>query len=327
MKTKDLKVNKIILLLFSLVILLGCDREETLQPTAIFEAGEEDSTTELDQFLKTEFRDPYGSVIIYKFVDRYIDPSKSAVPPRLEVVRPVAELIKQAWIEPYNKASDQGQEFLRQYFPGEIVILGSPIFNSNGTITLGIADSGVRVTLTQANQYTPDNTAWIIQTFRTLHHEFAHIVDQNFNFDVESFYEISGEDYTSPNSWTSLIEGGSEESIESINNAIVRGMVTPYGTSSVAEDFAEIIARIITTDPAVFEARYLTQEDCAMVEQNCLANGGTAEDCAIERQNCLERNEGRVRIQQKYDAVVKYMKEDVGIDIFILRDEFLNSIN
>lgn len=326
METKNI-IKKTILLLVSLFILSGCDREETLQPTPIFESGEVESTTELDQFLKTEFRDPYGSVIIYKFVDRYIDPSKSATPPRLEVVRPVAELIKQAWIEPYNKASNQGEDFLRQYFPGEIVILGSPIFNSNGTITLGIADSGVRVTLTQANDYAPDNKDWIVQTFRTLHHEFAHIVDQNFNFDVESFFEISGSDYTSPNTWTSLIEDGSEESDASIDNAIVRGMVTPYGTSSVAEDFAEIIARIITTDPAEFEATYLTPENCATVEQNCLTDGGTTEECAEERQSCLDRNEGRLRIQQKYDAVIRYMKEDVGIDLFILRDEFLNSIN
>ncbi|MEW7291516.1 substrate import-associated zinc metallohydrolase lipoprotein [Aquimarina sp. 2304DJ70-9] len=310
MKTQNIIVQKILLLLVSLSILSGCEREETLKPTPIFEAGIEESTTELDQFLKTEFRDPYGSVIIYKFVDRYIDPSKSAVPPRLEVVRPVAELIKQAWIEPYNKASNQGQEFLRQYFPGEIVILGSPIFNSNGTITLGIADSGVRVTLTQANEYAPGNTDWIIQTFRTLHHEFAHIVDQNFNFDVESFYEISGDDYTSPNTWTSLIENGSEESTTSIENAIKRGMVTPYGTSAVGEDFAEIIARIITTDPMVFEATYLTPEDCSG-----------------QGQDCLDRNEGRARIQQKYDAVVKYMQDDVGIDLFVLRDEFLKSIN
>ncbi|GAA4276149.1 substrate import-associated zinc metallohydrolase lipoprotein [Aquimarina mytili] len=300
MKTQNIVMQKILLLLVSLSILSGCEREETLKPNSIFENNEVESTVELDQFLKTEFRDPYGCNVIYKFVDRYIDPSKQATPPRLDVVKPIAELIKQAWIEPYNKASDQGGEFLTTYFPGEIVILGSPLYNGDGTITLGIADAGVRVTLTQANEYAPDNTTWILQTFRTLHHEFAHIVDQNFNFDVEAFYNISSEDYTTPGTWTN----------ETLETAIARGMVTPYATSAVGEDFAETVSYIVTTDPAVFEATYITPEDCTGLGQDC-----------------LDRNEGRQRIQQKYDAVVKYMKEDVGIDILVLRDEFLKSIN
>jgi len=300
MKTPKTIIKNIVLLAVCLVVVAACEREETIQPTAIFENGDAESTAELDQFLKREFRDPYGSLILYKFVDRYIDPRRSATPPRLEVVKPIAELIKQAWIQPYNKASDRGEDFLRDFFPGEIVILGSPLFNGDGTITLGIADSGVRVTLTQANDYFPGNDAWILQTFRTLHHEFAHIVDQNFNFDVDAFFKISGDDYTSPGTWTQ----------ENLNSAIERGMVTPYGTSAVGEDFAELIAYIITTDPDEFAATYITPEDCTGLGQDC-----------------LDRNIGRARIQEKYDVVVKYMKEDVGIDLLTLRDEFLNSVN
>ncbi|WP_103070462.1 substrate import-associated zinc metallohydrolase lipoprotein [Aquimarina sediminis] len=301
MKTQKTVIQRILFIILGLVIISGCDREETLQPTTIFET-EAESTDPLDVFLKNEFRDPYGCDVIYKFVDRYIDPTKSATPPRRDVVQPIAELIKQAWIEPYNKASDRGEDFLRAYFPAEIVLIGSPLFNGDGTITLGVADAGVRVTLTQANEYAPDNTAWIIQTFRTLHHEFAHIVDQNFNFDVEAFFKISSDDYTSQGTWTQ----------ETQESAIIRGMVTPYGTSAVGEDFAEIIAYIVTTDPAVFEATYLTPIDCSSPTAPA---------------NCADINTGKARIQQKYDAVVKYMKEDVGIDLFTLRDEFLNSIN
>ncbi|GGX14713.1 substrate import-associated zinc metallohydrolase lipoprotein [Aquimarina muelleri] len=301
MKTQNI-IKQLLFLSLGLIILLGCDREETLQPTPIFENGEPESTDELDQFLKIEFRDIYGCVIHYKFVDKFIDPTKSAVPPRVEVVRPIAELIKEAWIKPYNKASNQGDEFLKTYFPAEIVILGSPIFNNDNTITLGVADSGVRVTLTQANNYAPGNTGWILQTFRTLHHEFAHIVDQNFKFDIEAFFKISEDSYTSPGSWTQ----------EDEESAIIRGMVTPYATSAPSEDFAEIMARIITTDPAVFESTYITPADCSVA-------GAPA--------NCGEINKGKAKIKQKYDVVVKYMKEQVGIDLFVLRDEFLNNIN
>ncbi len=292
------KISKIIYIVLITVFFSACETEDKLDPVNIFEGVE--STDELDAYLKNEFRDPYGSVVIYRFIERYIDPTKSAVPPKKEVVKPVAELIKQAWIKPYNIASDQGEEFLKKYFPAELVLVGSPLYNGDGTITLGVADAGVRVTLTQVNDYAPGNTEWILRSFRTLHHEFAHIVDQNFNFDDEAFYEISGSDYTSPGTWTN----------ETLGTAIEKGMVTPYGTSAVGEDFAELISYIITTDSVEFDAIYLAEEDCT--------TGGQA---------CLDRNKGRLRIKQKYDIVIKYMKEDVGVDLIVLRDEFLKSIN
>jgi substrate import-associated zinc metallohydrolase lipoprotein len=309
MKMQKPLISLRVFFILGIILIAGCEREETLKPISIFEI-EPQSTNKLDLYLKKEYSDPYGCTIIYKFIDLYIDPKKSAVPPRLNVVQPIAELIKQAWIEPYNKASDQGKEFLKTYFPAEIVLIGSAIYNGDGTIALGFADSGVRITLTQVNNYGSHNDAWILQIFRTIHHEFSHIINQNFNFDIEAFYSISDKDYTSPGTWVNLIEDNDEFGASSINNAITRGMVTVYGTSTVREDFAEFIARIITTDPVDFKAIYLTNEDCTDLGQDC-----------------LDRNIGRERIRQKYDIVVKYMKEDVGVDLFILRDEFLKNIN
>lgn len=309
MKTQKLVIAQILFLFLGLILLSGCDREETLQPIEIFEV-ESESTNELDVYLKENFRDPYGSNIIYKFVDRYVDPTKQVVPPRIDVVKPIAELLQTAWIAPFNKAADDGDAFLKTYFPGEIVLLGSPIFNGDGTILLGSADSGVRITLTRANEYTPTNDAWILQTFRTIYHEFFHIVQQNFPYDIAAYLAISdGEGYTTPGTWTTLFSGG-EFSAATINNAIARGMVTAYGTSQVGEDMVELISFYITTDPADFEATYLT-----------------AEDCTGAGQACLDRNEGRQLIQEKLDFIKKYLKEDVGLDLDIIREEFLNSIN
>ena len=298
-----MSVNKSVLkqvffLVFA-VLVLGCANEEKIQNRDIFETGTVESTDPLDVYLKEEFRDPYDCVVYYKFVDRYIEPDRVAVPPIKSAVEPVMELVKAAWIAPYNLGADIGDEFMKRYFPGEIVLIGSPLYNGDGTITLGTADNGVRVTLTQVNSYGPQNTDWIVQTFRTLHHEFAHIIDQNFNFDSESFFEISGDDYTSPGSWTA----------ETIETAIARGMVTPYGTSQVGEDFAEIISYIITTDPVVFEATYITPEVCAGDDQAC-----------------IDRNIGRARIKMKYDRVVSYFQDDVGVDLLKVRDEFLSNL-
>jgi len=296
-----MKIIKKSIALISLVFLLsGCENEDKIVARDLFDPGEVESTDDLDQYLKEEFRDPYGSVIIYDFVDRYIEPDKFAVPPKLELVQPVAALIKQAWINPYNIAADSGDDFMKRYFPAELVMLGSPIYNGDGTITLGIADAGVRVTLTQVNEYFPGNTPWIDGAFKTLHHEFAHIIDQNFNFDSQSFYDISGSDYTSPGSWVS----------ETTDSAIAKGMVTPYGTSSVAEDFAELVSFIITSPADQFEAIYITPEPCDVGDQDC-----------------ADRNVGRLRIQQKYDRVLEYFNNEVGVDLLKVRDEFLKSLN
>jgi len=225
------------------------EKEDPLEFKNIFETGEE-STSELDQFLKEEFRDPYGSVIRYKFSDDFLRPDQTATPARLDVVKPIAELIRTAWIEPYNKAAKNKEAFLQRNFPAEIVLIGSPIFNGDGTRLLGVADSGVRVTILECNLFDPtpgaDNSEWIDRTLRTLHHEFAHIIDQNFHFEFDKYIQISGDDYTSPGGWVGIIENGSEFSGATLRNAIERGMVSAYGTSSVSEDFAEMLAFLIT---------------------------------------------------------------------------------
>ncbi|MEW7278337.1 substrate import-associated zinc metallohydrolase lipoprotein [Aquimarina sp. 2201CG1-2-11] len=301
MKTKIFLNSALLFLFVGLIIIsvTGCDREETIEVKPIFET-EEESTNELDEYLKSSFRDPYGTNIIYKFVDNFVDSRFKVTPPKLEVVKPTLELVKKLWIAPYNVASDKGEDFLQTYFPAEIVLLGAPIVNADGSQTLGIAEGGVRVTLTNINNYDPNDEEWIIKTLRFAHHEFAHMIDQNFNFDVEAFFNISKEGYTSPNSWIELTQ----------DEAIARGMVTNYGTSAVTEDFAELVSMIIVTDPDEFNTKFLAQEDCTG-----------------QGQNCLDKNEGRKIIQQKYDAVVKYLDEDVGIDLLKVRDEFLKNKN
>ncbi|WP_010520839.1 substrate import-associated zinc metallohydrolase lipoprotein [Aquimarina agarivorans] len=299
--------TKTIVVSLAVSILSGCSNsEDTLSPKPIFET-EQQSQNELDLFLKKEFVDPFGSIIRYKFDDNLLEADQQGTPVKLENVQPIAELIKKAWITPYNKASNIGESFLKRNFPAEIVIIGSPILNGDGTRTLGVADSGVRVTLVEGNAFSlepgADNSAWINQAFQTLHHEFAHIVDQNFNFDFQQYIQISNEDYSSPGTWTTV----SQES------AIMRGMVSPYATSAVGEDFAEMVAELITTPADVFESRYITPEDCTTFSADGLID-------------CTRRNEGRQRIQEKVTIITEYLRDDVGIDINVLRDEFLRGI-
>jgi len=304
-----------IVALLGLALSIQCtEKENSLEFKNIFET-EKESTSELDKFLKEEFRDPYGSVIRYKFNDDFLRPDQTATPARLDVVKPIAELILSTLIEPYNKAAENKEAFLKRNFPAEIVLIGSPIFDGDGTRLLGVADSGVRITITECNLFDPspdaNNSEWIDRTFRTLHHEFAHIIDQNFNFEFEEYIKISGNDYTSPGGWVGLIENGNEFSEATLNNAVSRGMVSAYGTSSAEEDFAEMVSFLITMSENDFFNSYLIPEECSFsfFEEDIIS--------------CTQRNTGRERIRQKVEIITNYLKDDVGIDIAILREEFL----
>ncbi|NQX81028.1 MAG: hypothetical protein HRT66_03400 [Flavobacteriaceae bacterium] len=302
-----MKINKTIIYKFILIAFIGvflsscASDEEEIVVKDVFDEVEE--ATELDLYLHNEFLVPYSSAIIYKYIDKYIDPTKKAVPARLEIVKPIAELIKTAWIKPYNVAAVDGEDFLKVYFPAEVILLGGPLYNGDGTVTLGTADAGARITFTDVNSYILDpqtqeeidfNKDWITRAFRTLHHEFAHIVDQSFNFEAGQFSEISSDGYTSPGSWTSVTN----------EQAIASGMVTPYGTSQVGEDFAELFSFIITTPIDEFEATYITPQT------------GDSDDTI----------EGKTRIAAKREIVVDYMNKIVRVDIYKLRDEFLKSV-
>ncbi len=89
-------------------------------------------------------------------------------------------------------------------------MIGSPIYNNDGTITLGTADAGARITLTVVNDIDENDHEWVFQQLHTIYHEFAHIVHQNFNL-PPNWEQISPQGYTSAGSWYNL---SNEEALE-----------------------------------------------------------------------------------------------------------------
>jgi len=296
--------------------LISCD-EDKLTYKEILEENTYNENDLIQKYYKENFLDPFGSYVVYDYLDKYVDITKTGVPPRKDVLKPIGELIKTAWIQPYDVAADKGAAFLHKYFPKEIILLGSSLRNSDGTVTLGIAESGVRMTFADVNSYNPkatpaQNQRWVARAFRTLHHEFTHIIDQNFRFDPQQFLELSGSGYTSPTSWTTLTN----------DQAVARGMVTPYATSAPAEDFAELLAYIITTPPEEFKKNYITQYPCAnfINPNHADYNSVRAES---NYQTCRNVNAGRTILSKKYTIVQDYFKNTVGVDLLKVRDKFL----
>jgi substrate import-associated zinc metallohydrolase lipoprotein len=253
------------------------------------------STDPLDVLIRENFQEPYGVAVRYKYVDRYIEGDKRVVPTKRELVEPMLTFLQEFWIEPFIQVPN-GEKFFKRYVPAEIVFVGSPIYNSDGTITLGTADAGARITLTQVNDIDIDNQDWVFLQLNTIYHEFAHIMHQNFNL-PPNFQQISPQGYTSAGSWYTL------DNIDALN----RGFVSPYATSSFNEDFAETVAYILF-DPD-FYTKYTIDETC---------NGDA---------DCLLRNEGRAKIRKKYSALLNHYTQYTGVDLLLVREIIQDKLN
>src|SRR5690606_30477909 len=186
----------------------------------------------------------------YRFVDRYVDRTKRVTPPKLDVVQPMLEFLTDFWIKPFTDVAN-GNRFFKGHVPAEIILVGSPMFNNDGTVTLGTADAGARITLTEVNFIDVDDQDWVFRQLGTIYHEFAHIVHQRYNL-PSGFQDVSPEGYTSAGSWYNLTE----------EQALQRGYVSPYATSSYNEDFAEIVAFLLY-HPDFFDFYLHDETDCA----------------------------------------------------------------
>ncbi|MGI9543919.1 MAG: putative zinc-binding metallopeptidase, partial [Cyclobacteriaceae bacterium] len=100
---------------------------------------------------------------------------------------------------------------------------------------------------------------------------------------------ISPQGYTSAGSWFNLTD----------DEALGRGFVSPYATSSPNEDFAETVAFFL------FETNF--DEIFLNLEPNCTTP------------ECTARNEGRDRIRQKLTSISEHYQKVTGIDLEELR--------
>lgn len=273
-----------ILLFMCLLILSSCYQEEVIDSDVIVV---EPSSDPIDQYVQENFLDKYGVAVRYKYVDRYVDPTKRVAPPRREVVEPMLNFLTEFWIEPFIQVPN-GEAFFKSHVPAEIVFIGSYIYNDDGTVTLGTADAGARITLTEVNNINESDQAWIFRQLGTIYHEFAHIIHQRYNL-PPNFQQISPQGYTSAGSWFSLSE----------DEALRRGFVSPYGTSSFNEDFAEIVAHLLFV-PDFYEIYINDEENCA--------------DAA-----CAERNAGRALIREKLSVILAHYEQYTGVDLLQVR--------
>jgi substrate import-associated zinc metallohydrolase lipoprotein len=151
-------------------------------------------------------------------------------------------------------------------------------------MVLGTAEGGLKMTLYYINSLELKPEFLNHYYFKTMHHEFAHILHQTKPYPSD-FEMISGTDYVA-DTWSDVWKDGDAEAQKS-------GFISEYASKEANEDFVEIIAIYITNDAATWN--------------DILTKAG----------------EGGAIIQAKFDIIYNYMINSWGIDLDELRSVIL----
>ncbi len=270
-------------LIITLSFFVSCS-EDDLDSTSIFDT-ETPELNEFDKWIRANYTDPYNIQLKYKFDDKESNNSYNLSPANYDNSVALAKLIKHLWVDAYGELL--GDKFLKTYSPRLFHFIGSPAYNTSGSIVLGSAEGGLKVTLYNVNMIDvdePDIDELNYWYFKTMHHEFSHILHQTKSYSTD-FNLISAADYTS----TSWVNIGEVEALE-------LGFISPYGSSETQEDFVELIAVYVTNTPDYWDS--------------LLETAGYGD----------EGPDGALKILEKFAIVKDYLLVNWEIDIDQLRD-------
>jgi len=270
------------------VLLFGsCSRDEDLGESLIDTSTPE--LNEMDQWIRENFTDPYNIEVKYRFDDAEVDNGKVLTPAKLEKVGAFLEAMKKVWIDPY--ALYGGEDFVKMMVPKLLVLVGSHNYNTNGSIILGQAENGRKVTIFDINYFDPADSQIMTRIFSTMQHEFGHILHQHVMYPME--YEKITPGYTT--AWMNYY--GSD--------ALKMGFITPYSMNHPNDDFVEMIAKMLTKS---------REEWDTFVESAYVYPWG--DDYEIQMARKLE---GIAKIRQKEEMVVNYFLQVWKIDLYELQ--------
>ncbi|WP_028909371.1 putative zinc-binding metallopeptidase [Prevotella sp. AGR2160] len=295
-------MKKLVLYIFLMgfvFAMAGCSNDDIDETNSVFTHEKVDSS-EFDHWLAKNYTQPYNIRPLYRYHDLETDNSYNVIPAKVKNVQALAVIMKHIWLDAYAEVA--GPDFLKKYCPRIFQFIGSGEYNSNGSVVLGTAEGGMKITLFRVNAIDPDNifidsVSAVPQTehlpldlnywyFHTMHHEFCHILTQHKNYSTD-FQLVSAGKYHSSD-WVNVKD----------EDAPALGFVSGYASGEYNEDFAEIYSTYVTH----------TQEAWDKLLALGVKNGDTS---------------GRDAIVKKLAIIKEYFKSSYGLDIDKLREVVL----
>ena len=237
---------------------------------------------EFDKWLVTNYVDTYNIMFKYRMEKNESDFNYWLVPATYENSIKMAKLMKFLCLEPYDVITGS-REFIKSYYPKMIHLVGSGAYRNNGTFVLGTAEGGLKITMYFVNEMRLDPSYLNEYYFKTMHHEFAHILNQTKPYSTD-FNTISGSEYVT-DTWSDAWASDAE--------AQKNGFISKYASSEAGEDFVELLSIYVTNTEAYWN--------------DIIKNAGDGADI----------------INAKFEIVYNYMLTSWNIDLNELRDEIL----
>lgn len=240
--------------LVPLLLLLAACREDALDSTSVFQESKM-KTDAFDRWIHENYVMAYNIDLKYHMEDIESDYNYSLVPADRNKSIMLAHIVRYCWLQAYDEVA--GVDFTRKYVPKVLHFIGSPAVGRNGTMVLGTAEGGLKVSLYMVNQLKLDKEFLNYYYFLTMHHEFTHILTQNKNYDTE-FQKVSESDY---------IMGDWYQKYET--DALKAGFISNYAMSEYNEDFAETLAFYLYYTPSKWAEKMRTAgtEGAATIEK------------------------------------------------------------
>lgn len=237
------KIIPISALLLSVVSLVSCGNNDDVNKEDSVVKVSEDYQSEFDKYLNKILVEPYNISFVYRYDDIETNQSYQLVPASFEKSVKMANLLKYLCLDAYNAVAPKG--FMKKYFPKMLFLIGSPGYNPNGTILLGTAEAGRKIVLYNVNALDESNVEQLNERyFRTIYHEFSHILHQNIDV-PKDYRKITSKSYKSGSWNTAWRESSSLEA----------GFISDYASSDHHEDFVEMIAHYISYTPEQWNAK------------------------------------------------------------------------
>ena len=210
-------------------IISSCANDDDLSSTSIFEndIAKPAVKSDFDKWLDTHYVKNYNIDLKYRLDDIQTDFTYNLIPADEQKSIRMAHAILYGWLQAYDEVA--GIDFTRSYAPKIIHLIGSYPWDRKGSIKLGTAEDGLKVTFYNINNFkvTADSLS---EYFQIMHHEFTHILTHNKDYDV-AFRAISD---------TSYVNGGWPAFRE--EEALQRGFINNYAMKEYHEDFAEMLS-------------------------------------------------------------------------------------
>jgi len=243
------------ILKYTLVALLtvacgACQEEELSSESVIIDSNT--ASTPFDGWILENYTKPYNIDLIYRANNREYPIEYTLAPPKYGHAVGVAKILQHLWLGTYNDL--KGTTFTKTYIPKVIILVGSGMYNS-GSVTVGEAEGGVKITFARINDLDLENltlatlTGGTVYTgtgtessgmIKTAFHEFAHILTQTKPL-PETFSLITPNAYVGED-WNA--NGTTPQA------AWTTGFATKYSKHSPSEDFAEIVSVYTTRGAA-----------------------------------------------------------------------------